>query len=305
MAYLMGRLTLALPIDYLPNYAVPPLMLAPEMLRARQIALAETAVEKIEGDAIELEGEFGVVARAFIPHEGVGSVDLVPAVAETLLDAQLVEAREDPAAVVERDVRVLAAPDHEEVAPDVGGASERIVAFALAQRAPRDVSGVEADRAGDVGLHRGAEGEVAAQADAEGAEFAGAVRARGEVVERGAGVGVIAGKLFGVFELVAAVRAGLVVGEDSPGRLELVVDLGDGDDVAVTGEHGRHAADGAGDLEDLGPEDDAGILAGRNRAGDVSPHGSVGSGEIDEFFGDDHGRASTIARGTDARFSAR
>jgi len=44
-------------------------------------------VEEIEGDAVELEGEFGVVAMAFIAHEGVDAVDLVPAVTETLLHA--------------------------------------------------------------------------------------------------------------------------------------------------------------------------------------------------------------------------
>jgi hypothetical protein len=121
------------------------------------------------------------------------------------------------------------------------------------------------------------------------------------VVERGAGVGVIAGKFFGVFELIAAVGTRLVVSEDFPGRLEFVVDLRDGNDVAVTGEHGRGAADGSGDLEDLGPEEDARVLAACNRAGDVSPHGAVRGGELDEFFGDYHGGSSTIARGRHVR----
>ena len=54
-----------------------------------------------------------------------------------------------------------------------------------------DVGGVEAGGGEDVGVHGGAEGEMAADADAHGAEFAGAVGAGGEVVEDGAGVGVV------------------------------------------------------------------------------------------------------------------
>jgi hypothetical protein len=42
--------------------------------------------------------------------------------------------------------------------------------------------------------------------------------------------------IFGVFELIAAVRASLVVGENCPRRLEFVVDLRNGNDVTVTGE---------------------------------------------------------------------
>ena len=36
-------------------------------------------MEEVEDEAVEAVGEFGVVADAFVAHEGVGSVDLVPA----------------------------------------------------------------------------------------------------------------------------------------------------------------------------------------------------------------------------------
>ena len=65
-----------------------------------------------------------------------------------------------------------------------------------------------------------------------------------------------------VFQRVAAVGAGLVVGEDGSGGLELVVDLGHGDDVSVAGEHRGGAADGRGDLEDFRVEDDSGVATG-------------------------------------------
>ena len=160
---------------------------------------------------------------------------------------------------------------------DVGGAGEGVVVHAFAEAALVDVGGVEAGGGEDVGVHGGAEGEVAADADAHGAEFAGAVGAGGEVVEDGAGVGVVAGDVLGGLEGVAAVGAGLVVGEDGAGGFELVVDLGHGDDVAVAGEHGGGAADGRGDLEDLRVEEDAGVAAGRGGADDVGPHGAGGS----------------------------
>ncbi len=114
-----------------------------------------------------------------------------------------------------------------------------------------DVGGVEAGSGYDVGVHGGAEGEVTTDADAHGSEFAGAVRARGEMIENGAGIGVVGGDRLVGFEEVAAIGAGLVVGEDSTGGLRLVIDLGHGDDVAVPCEHGSGAVDGGGDLEDL------------------------------------------------------
>src|SRR6266550_6649469 len=107
-----------------------------------------------------------------------------------------------------------------------------------------NVGGVEAGGGLDVGVHGGAEGEVAADADAHGAEVAGAVGTCGEVVEDGAGIGVVGCDGLVGLEEVAAIGAGLVVGEDGAGRFGLVVDLGHGDDVAVAGQHGCGATDG-------------------------------------------------------------
>lgn len=239
-------------------------------------------MEEVKDEAVEAVGEFGVVAYALVAHEGVGSVDLVPA--ELLLE--FVKPGEDGHAAFEGDVRVLASPDHQELTLDVFGAFERVVS-AFAEGAFVDVGGVKAGGGENVGVHGGAEGEVAADADAHGSEMAGAVGAGFEVVERGAGVGVVAGELFGGLEDVAAVGASLVVGKDGASGFELVVDLGAGDDVAVAGEHGGGAADGRGDLEDLGVEDDAGVTAGAGGADDVSAHGAVESVERDVLVVDD------------------
>jgi hypothetical protein len=246
-------------------------------------------VEEVEDEAVEGVGEFGVVAEALVAHEGVGSVDLVPA--ELLFE--FVEAGEDGHAAFEWDVRVLASPDHEEFALDLFCAFEGVVS-AFAEGAFVNVGGVEAGSGEDVGVHCGAEGEMAADADTHGTEVAGAVGAGFEVVERGAGVGVVTGEFFCGLEGVAAVGAGLVVGEDGAGGFELVVDLGHGNDVAVAREHGGGAADRRGDLEDFGVEDDAGIAAGRGGADDVGSHGAVGGVERDVFVVDDDHVASRL-----------
>jgi hypothetical protein len=246
------------------------------------IAFAKFAVKEVEYETVEAVGEFGVVADAFVAHEGMGAVDLVPGEG----CAEFVEASEDGHSALGGDVRVLAAPDHEEFTLDVFGAFEGVIS-AFAEGAFMDIGGVEAGRGEDIGIHCGAEGEVAADADAHRSEVAGAVWPGFEVVERGAGVGVVAGELFGGLEDVAAVGAGLIVGEDGAGGFELVVDLGHGDDVAMTGEHGGGAPDGRGDLEDLGVEDDAGVAAWGGGADNVGPHGALGGIQSDVFVVDD------------------
>ena len=105
------------------------------------------------------------------------------------------------------------------------------------------------------------------------------------------GVGVVGGEGLGGLECVATVGARLVVGEDGAGGFVLVVDLGHGDDVAVAGEHGGGAANGGGDLEDFGVEDDAGVAAGGGGADDVGAHGAGGGIQGYVFVvDDDHAR---------------
>ena len=134
-------------------------------------------MEEIEDESVETVGEFGVVADAFVAHEGMGSVDLVPA--ELLFE--FIEAGEDGHAAFERNVGVLAAPDHEKFALNVFCALERIVST-FAEGAFVDVGGVEACGGEDVGVHSGTECKVAADADADRSETTGAVRAGLEVV---------------------------------------------------------------------------------------------------------------------------
>ena len=94
-----------------------------------EVTLAEAAMEEVEGEAVEIEGELGIVAWAFVAEEGMGSVDLVPGV----LDVDLVEAGMDLHAAFEGDVGILAAPGHEELSLDVFGALERVVVHTFAE----------------------------------------------------------------------------------------------------------------------------------------------------------------------------
>jgi len=119
----------------------------------------------------------------------VGSVDLDPAHARSYF----IQLRLNHGPALEGDVRVLTAPDHEELALDVGGAGEGVVLHAGSEGGFVEVGGVEADGAEDLGVEGGAEGEVAADADAHDADLAVAVGAGEEVVDDGFGVSVVTG----------------------------------------------------------------------------------------------------------------
>ena len=104
------------------------------------------------------------------------------------------------------------------------------------------------------------------------------------MVQESAGIAVVGREFFFVLVEIAFVGAGLVVGEDSAGSFEFMINLGDCDDVTVAGEQGCGAADGAGELENFGVEDQGGVLAGGGGLEEVSAHGTCGGGEVDEGF---------------------
>ena len=63
-------------------------------------------------------GVLGVVTNTFIAQEGVSAVDLMPVEA----GSNFVETRKHSHAAFRGDVRILASPDHEELALDFSGA---------------------------------------------------------------------------------------------------------------------------------------------------------------------------------------
>ena len=115
--------------------------------------LVKPTVEEGEGEAEHVAGVLGIEAETLIAQKGVGAVDLVP-VEEGV---GVVERGENCHAAVGRDVWILAAPDHEEFAMDVGESGEGIVAGA-AERGLVDVGGIEAGGGEDAGVKGGAQG---------------------------------------------------------------------------------------------------------------------------------------------------
>ncbi len=213
------------------------------------------------------------------------AIHLVPAKP----DAEFVEARQHLHPAFGGDVGILAAPDNQEFATNVFGALERVVVHARGERAFMDVGGVEASGGLHIRVHGSPESEMAADADAKCAESAGAVRTAGKMVEHGASVGVIRAKRFGRLQFVAAVRSGLIVVKDGPGRLVLVIDLGHGDDIALPRQHRCGTTYGCGDLEYFGVKHDSRVAARRAWTNDVCSHDPCGSFQVNMLaIDDDH-----------------
>ena len=118
-------------------------------------------------------------------------------------------------------------------------------------------------------------------ANANRTQAAGAIFEAVKIVQQRAGVGVVGGNCFAVFVRIAFIRAGLIVGQHSSRRLQLVIHLGNSDNIAMAGNKGGKAADGAGGLEDLGKQNDRGILSLGHGAKHVGPHRARWGGKID------------------------
>lgn len=129
--------------------------------------------------------------------------------------------------------------------------------------------------------YSGAQGEVAAEAHARGADAARAGGQAEEVVDGRAGVAVVGRERLGGLVRVAPVGAGDVVGQGLRAR-EVVVRARRGDDVAVAGELAGEAGDGARDLVDLAEEDDAREARARvlrdGRVEEEDAHGAAACG---------------------------
>src|SRR5688572_6813593 len=117
-----------------------------------QIALAQLAQEDVDDERVAGQRQLRVVARALVSHERVGAVELVPGE----IHPRLVETPLEQAPTLGWDVRILTAPDHEQLALDVAGAREAVVA-PCTEAALMNVRGVEAGRGQYLGVHRGAE----------------------------------------------------------------------------------------------------------------------------------------------------
>ncbi len=200
------------------------------------------------------------------------------------------EAGGDGGPAVGGDVGVGGAEDHLQVAADRPGPGEGAGVGVGAELAVVDAGAVEAGRGADVGLQGGAEGEVAAEAEAAGGELAGGDGGvGGGEVEEGADVGVEGGggQAAGVGERPVAV--GVEV-EGGAGGLDPVVDLGGEDDEAVARQPLGDPEHRPGELEDVGVEEDRREPPGAVGPGHEGPHrrGDVGDRDAHELGQDLH-----------------
>ena len=248
----------------------------------------ERAAEQRDRLGERLVGHRGVVAVADVAAEGVLGLVLAPRQPR----GERVEPGLDRLAPGLRRVRVLRAPDREQLALDLAGAGERAGVRVLAELAVVQPGRVPARGRAHLRAERGAEREVAAGAVARGADRA---RPLAEPGERGVDVGVEVGHRGRVGVALAAHLALVVELEHGPGRLEPVVDLGHRDEVAVAGEPHRPAQRRLGELEDVGVEDDAGVRTARARRGDEGAHLPAVHRDVDVLAREDHDRAFCTA----------
>ena len=186
------------------------------------LALPKPTVEQIQHVPEALARELGVVAGALVAAERMLAVHLHPREAS----AGVFERSVDALAALTRYVRILAAPDHQQLAANLPDPAQRVVIHTLAEAGLVDIGGVETSRGPDIGIEGGTEGKMAADTDPDRPQLAGARGVVGEKVEDGTGVRVVGSKLFSDLVGVAPVGARRVVGEDDTRiLLELVEDL--------------------------------------------------------------------------------
>src|ERR1051325_113387 len=126
-------------------------------------------MEQLEHEAVAQVRQRRVKARSLVAHEGVGPVELVPSVG----GANLFQLLPDQDAPLERDVRVLPAPDHQQFALDVAGALKAVVAIPLPELMVVDVGRVKAGGSAHVRVHPGAKRKMAPKAKPPPAGVAG------------------------------------------------------------------------------------------------------------------------------------
>jgi hypothetical protein len=102
----------------------------------------------------------------------------------------------------------------------------------------------------------------------------------GESGEGSLGIGVVAAEFLGRLELVAAIRAVLIVDQDGARRQEFTVDLRNGNDEAMSSQDRRSASNRCGDLKDFRREKNPRVAAGRSWTINTSPPRTVRRGKF-------------------------
>src|SRR5207237_2725852 len=139
-----------------------------------EVARAQPPVEQLQYQFPAKPRQRRIVARAFVAHEGVGGVELVPGEAR----AHLFQARLNKVAALQRNVGILPPPNVQQLALDVAGAGERIVVHAFAQAVLVNIGSVETGGGSHLRIHGSAKRQMPADADAHHPQPSGAMLKR-------------------------------------------------------------------------------------------------------------------------------
>ncbi len=243
--------------------------------------------------------EHRVVARSLVPEKGMGGVEFQPLV----MRARLFECSVDLPASFKGDVRILPAPHHEELAVDRAffRPFEGIIRHAEPQTARVrlkfvDVGCVKADPRADFGMETGSEVQMTADANSEGAKFAGAEGVLLQETNDGGGIGIIGVEGFVYFAPVSAVGSRGVVRQDFSEGLELVENLRHRHEKSLGGEESRGSADGPCGLENLREQEDPRKAPPGGGTEQVGAHETAGRFQITKFVVED-GHAAVCRTG--------
>ena len=249
-----------------------------------------------------MQSERRIVARAFVAQEGVLRVELVPGEVHVFLFERFVNFL----SAFPRHVRILPAPEHEQLGFDVDRTRKRVVSR-FAQRGGVEIGRVKTGRRQHILVFgRGAKTKMTADANPDGAESAGARLVRLQIIEDRPGIAVERVQFLLLFQGVAAFRSGLIVGQRAPGWFELVINLRHRHDITVSGEKSCRPADRRGHLEDLRVKKKARVSSICLGTEEMSSHGTGRSRQVDEFrVSEDHGRRSYDFFATDEHRFAR
>jgi hypothetical protein len=141
-------------------------------------------MKQIKDQSPALVSERRIIAWAFITHERMGCIDFVPGEVR----ANFFETGFDRISSLEGDMRVLPAPEMQQLSFDFAGSGKRIVILALAETVRVDIGRIKASCRQNMRIHGGPECQMPADADTHRAQPARAVFKRTQVVQRGPGI---------------------------------------------------------------------------------------------------------------------
>lgn len=160
------------------------------------------------------------------------AVEFVPSEVHAIIGEGVV----NQAAAFAGDVGILTAPEVEHFGFDFAEAAEGVVRQTRAEAALVNIRGITTHSGANARKKGGPGGQMAAEADAYGADFPGAGGVRYQIIDRGGGIGIEDGEGAGNFVGIPPVGPGGIVGKHGAGFLQLVIDYRHGDDKVMPGQ---------------------------------------------------------------------